>query len=307
MAIKHIEELKFKQTLFALIYGHTGNGKTTLALSGDPNTLLIDTDGGIDRINEEHLMTAGFIQVQSYAEILSDLQYAGKYNVIVIDTLGKLIEFMAVDIMNQSEKNSNGFGSLSMKGWGILNTTFKDFCLRIRRMGKHLIFVAHTIAEKNKDDIKYIPDVRANNFNSLASNLDLIGYMSCIGSERTLSFTPTSDHEGKNSGFDNIIKIPTLSAGVPNDFFAKHILSKHFDNLSKKEKKSAEVREKLNEIDVMLSFVNSPASADEFCKQIKEMEHIGTSLQYAKTKFKAKVKELNLQLNKDTGLYEEVA
>ena len=81
MAIKRLHELEFKKTLTALIYGQKGAGKTTLALSSDPNCLLIDTDNGVDRVNEEHLLTAGMIQVKNYAEVLADLeQYGNEYS-----------------------------------------------------------------------------------------------------------------------------------------------------------------------------------------------------------------------------------
>jgi len=62
--------LKTKADIGDRIY-YIKAGKTTLALSSDPNCLLIDTDNGVDRVSAEHLMTAGFIQVRSYAEVLN--------------------------------------------------------------------------------------------------------------------------------------------------------------------------------------------------------------------------------------------
>ena len=143
MAIKKIHELEFKKTLTALIYGQKGAGKTTLALSADRNALLIDTDNGVDRVNQEHLLTAGFIQVKNYAEVIADLdENLNDYSTIIIDTLGKLIEFM-IEHGRPLGKNSNPQGGLSMQGWGVLNNTFKDFCRNIRMKNKNLIFVAH--------------------------------------------------------------------------------------------------------------------------------------------------------------------
>ena len=117
MAIKRMQDLEFKKTLTALIYGQKGAGKTTLALSADPNSLLVDTDNGVDRVNEEHLLTAGFIQVKSYAEVLTDLNdNSAEFSTIIIDTLGKLLEFMIEHIRQQNTKFCNPQGGLSMQG-----------------------------------------------------------------------------------------------------------------------------------------------------------------------------------------------
>ena len=66
-------------------------------------------------------------------------------------------EFMIEHIRNQNSKWSNPQGGLSIQGWGILNSTFKDFCRNVRLMEKNLIFVAHEIVEKRGDTNRLIP------------------------------------------------------------------------------------------------------------------------------------------------------
>ena len=306
MAIKSIQELEFKKTLTALIYGQKGAGKTTLALSSDPNSLLIDTDNGVDRVQVEHLLTSKFIQVTTYAELMRDLEEGAKsFSTIIVDTMGKLIDIMIEHTRSENPKYCNPQGGLSMQGWGVLNNTFKTFCRSVRLMNKNLIFVAHESIEKNGDINRKIPDVRANNYSLFATEVDLIGYIECVGIERTISFNPTDTHDGKNTGgFDHIIKIPQLKAGQNNNFFYENIVKKHFENVNNKEKVKEQIADKFKEIELLIDAIHSASGANIFTEEIKKIEHIGTSLEYAKTKFTAKTRELNLKFNKSIGLYE---
>ena len=52
--IKKAAELEINSAIKMMIYGQAGMGKTTLALSA-PSPLLIDFDGGVKRVNMNHL------------------------------------------------------------------------------------------------------------------------------------------------------------------------------------------------------------------------------------------------------------
>ena len=90
--IRKPEELPVKQTVIGGIYGQPGIGKTSIALSF-PKPLLIDTDNGLYRVQAEYRCDS--VQVESFQDILDVLQEDLKdYDTIVIDTLGKLIDFI---------------------------------------------------------------------------------------------------------------------------------------------------------------------------------------------------------------------
>lgn len=308
MAIRKIHELELKKSLSMLIYGQKGVGKTTLALSADTNCLLIDTDNGIDRVNVEHLLTSSFIQTNNYSELLLDLEgNIQEYSTIIIDTAGKLLEYMIEYIRSSNSKMSNPLGGLSMQGWGVLNNTFRLFNNKLKSINKYIIFVAHEVAEKRSDNTRLIPDLRVNNYSILATELDLIGYIECIGNERTISFNPTSEHDGKNTGgFEPVIKIPELKSGANNDFLQKHIIQKHFYNLEQKEKMQKVIADKFREIDSIILSINDANDANELIiERIDTIEHIGTSKNYMRIKFKERLKQLlNVTYNKETKLYE---
>lgn len=50
---KKPSELEVKPGIVAMVYGSPGSGKSTLACSA-PNAVMIDTDGGVMRINGAH-------------------------------------------------------------------------------------------------------------------------------------------------------------------------------------------------------------------------------------------------------------
>jgi energy-coupling factor transporter ATP-binding protein EcfA2 len=299
-----MQDLQLKKTLTALIFGQVGSGKTTLALSSDPNCLLIDTDNGVNRVHEDHLSTAGFIQVKTFEDIQDGIRSpeAKEFSTIVIDTAGKLMELL-MDYTRRTTTKNPPVG-ISLRNYAFLNNNFKNFVAEVRQMDKNLIFVAHQSTVKNGDDIRFEPDLRAQSYAFIATELDLIGYLECIGKQRTLCFNPTDRHDGKNTGgFTDILHIPELRLGQPNNFFAENVVKKHFENVAAKEARQREIAKELKDIDAMLATVSDAISANEVIANMKTRPQIGTNTMYAWTKLKEKAGELGLDFDKETKLY----
>ena len=90
--IKKPNELEINPFIKALIYGQAGTGKTTLALSA-PKPLLFDFDGGIHRVNSAHRVDA--VQIKKYQDFIDVLaEDLSAYNTLVIDTGGKMLDYM---------------------------------------------------------------------------------------------------------------------------------------------------------------------------------------------------------------------
>ena len=114
---KQPNELDINSTIKMLIYGQPGIGKTTLALSS-PDPVLFDFDGGISRVNKAHQFPT--LQVKSWDEALAAIEELEKgethCKTIVIDTAGKMLDFMSDFIMRNDSKLKQRDGSLSLKG-----------------------------------------------------------------------------------------------------------------------------------------------------------------------------------------------
>src|SRR3954470_11835109 len=95
--IRKPHELQTTKCIKMLIYGQPGLGKSTLALSA-PQPLMVDFDGGIHRVSPIHLTDT--VQVESWQNMLdlfdTDLS---AYRTIVIDTAGKMLDYMGAHII----------------------------------------------------------------------------------------------------------------------------------------------------------------------------------------------------------------
>lgn len=221
--IKKPEELPVKTTVLGGIYGQPSLGKTTLALSM-PRPLLLDTDGGLHRVQEEYRTDS--VPVSSYDDILAVLkENLSDYDTIVIDTLGKLVDFMCEKAANENPKMLQSDGTFSQKGWGVVKNYFKALVKDLDKLNKNLIFVAHE-KETQQGDEKYIrPDVSGSSGKDIIKELDFLGYMEIIGKKRSITFMPSSKVYAKNSlQLDNYVEIPILEKGDKNTFLTDYIL-----------------------------------------------------------------------------------
>lgn len=208
--IKKRNELDVNVRLKMLIYGQSGMGKTTLSLSS-PKPLLIDCDGGINRVDYDFIKDT--VQVDKYDDVLDLLnnEDLSAYETLVFDTGGKLLDLMADYIIKRDPKKSKRNGSLTLDGYGERKREFSALMKLACQKKKHIVFVAHRQSEKNGDVTKYVPLFGGSNYDSLATELDLIGYLVADDRKRTITFDPTSESEGKNTcNIPSVMEVPNL-------------------------------------------------------------------------------------------------
>ena len=305
--IKKAAELEINSAIKMMIYGQAGMGKTTLALSA-PSPLLIDFDGGVKRVNMNHLQGVDIVQVNTWAEVnqlfSEDLS---AYQTIVIDTIGKMMDFIIAYKCGSKQP--------SLRDWGGINQEFQSFTRNLSNLGKHIIFVAHRDSRKNGDDTVFIPALREKNYNSIVTELDLLGYLEMRSEQgvqrRTITFDPTSLNDGKNTcGLPSMMVIPTIidkqgNMTQPNNYVTEQIIKPYNTMLRTKQDEIARYANTLSEIREAVEFITDARSANEFAARIKEFDHIGSSLQMARSLFSDKVKSLGLEYDKETKQYKD--
>lgn len=307
--IRKASELSIPNTIKMMIYGQAGMGKSTLALS-TPKPLLLDFDNGVKRINMSHLESIDTVQIGSWQDVQAVLQEdLSAYRTIVVDTIGKMMDFIIT--------YKCGTRQPSIRDWGGINQEFSWLTRSLGSLNKNVVFVAHRDTRKEGDDTVFIPALREKSYNSIVTELDLLGYLEMKNEKgrqvRTITFDPTSRNDGKNTcNLPGVMNIPTIvdAQGKPtakNDFIEKQVIAPYLGMLSAKEEEIKKYNALIAEIEEGISQIADAQSANYFAEHINDYKHIGSSLMKARSLFSAKVKGLGLVYNKETKSYEDKA
>ena len=310
---KKPNELEFVTTIKMLVYGQPGIGKSTMALSA-PNPVMFDFDGGVQRVNVAFQCPT--LQVKSWEEALQALEELKGGEVdcktIVIDTAGKMLDFMSDYIMRNDSKMRMRDGSLSLKGYGARKVMFQNFLREVAMMGKNIVFVAHEREEKDGETKIVRPEIGGSSASDLMKELDLVGYVQAVGPDRTVYWTPQEKFYAKNTcNLPAWQKIPVIvdangNVTQQNDTLQK-VIGYYEANVKKIEETRKRYNELLEEIEHSIACITDAQSANEFAKNIAKAEIIWDSKVRARDMFKNKVEELKLKWNAKSKTYEDAA
>ena len=308
--IKKANEIEITKVVKMMIYGQAGMGKSTLALSA-PNPLLLDFDDGVKRVNMHHLGdNVGIVQIHTWQDVLEVLQEdLSDYKSIVVDTIGKMMDFII--------SYRCGSRNPRINDWGTINNDFKAFVNNLSSLKKNVIFVAHRDSRKEGDETVFIPSLREKNYNSIVTELDLLGYLEMRAEngvqKRTITFDPTSRNDGKNTcNLPSVMVIPTNldRNGQPiakNDFITTQIIGRYGKMVAEKEEAISEYNAQLAEIEEGVAQITDAASANYFAEHISDYKGNNSVIFKARDLFSKKVKELGLVYDKATKKYNDKA
>lgn len=306
--IKKSNELVIPQTVKMMIYGQAGMGKTTVALSA-PKPLLLDFDNGVKRVNLAHLENVDIVQVDNWKEIQQLLQQdqadLAIYQTIVVDTIGKMMDYIITYCCGTRQPQ--------IKDWGRINQEFTWFTRALSSLNKHIVFVAHRDSRKEGDETVFIPSLREKSYNSIVTELDLLGYLEMKSERgvqsRTITFDPTSRNDGKNTcNLPSVMQVPTIldskaEPTAPNTFITEKVIYPYLTMLDVKAEERRKYDELIDAITEDINNITDAQSANDFAARIKEYKYIGSSMSKARSLFGAKVKELGLVYDTENKTY----
>lgn len=310
--IRKPSELVINPKIKILIYGQSGIGKTTLALSISKNPLLFDFDQGINRVDFKVLGNTSTVQVSSYKDFLDVINNEDltPFDAVIFDTGGKMLDFMSEYIIQSDYKLKNKNGMLTLQGYGVRKGEFLAICKRINTMGKDVVFVAQRETKTEGEETRYIPQFGGSNYDALVTELDVVGYLEANGRVRTITFDPTSKNDGKNTcKLPSVINIPELfnengDKIRENTFLKEKVIDAYITKLNEWKKEGDSFNNLMAKIYAEIALITDADSANSFIERIDEFKHIKTSKLLASQKLKEKAKALNLVYNKETSLYE---
>ena len=308
MPIVKPENMNFSdKNLIMIISGLPGTGKTTLALSA-PDVLLIDTDKGMARVSPAHRKDASICT--TYEEVLADLKAAeGQYKTIVIDTCGKLIDYMKDWVVRHPEmfpKGAKTSGGISLQGFGFVKQEFIRLSDELAQKF-NVIYLFHETLTKQDEGVFYELVVEGAARTVVWQPADLGAHLFIMNGKRYLGFTPTEQYTAKAAyGIKGLVEIPELADGQPNDFLTK-LFAKVRDNLAKE---SSELAPQKAKYDIAMKMardiceaVSAPEDVSDAAKALKMLDHALTSEKEATAMLKAKIADLGIIWDKSAKAY----
>ena len=305
--IRKPSELSVQTKIKALIYGQAGTGKSTLALSA-PNPLMLDFDGGVHRVSFSH--QGPTVQITCWEDCENVLKEDLKdFDSLVIDTGGKMLDYMAEYIIRKNSKMGRSNGALTLQGFGERKGMFRQFCRAIMIMNKHLIFVAHRDTQKNNEDIRYVPLFGGSSYDDLVTDLDLVGYLEAVGKKRMITFDPSDRNDGKNTcNLPTLVELPQVvdekGTGLKNSFLADNVIRPYILNLESRKQDAGKYEAIIKDLKEAIELITDEVSANDFIERIDAFDHVGNSKAVSGKLLAEKTKVLNLKLNKTTKKYE---
>ncbi len=201
-----------------VIYGQPGVAKTSIAFTADA-PLLLDFDGGSHRAANRK----DVVRVESWAEAANITQDdLDPYKTVIIDTAGRALDMLTVDIIKADPKKANG-GALSLQGYGVLKARFGAYLNLLNSFGKDVILVAHMEEKQRGDEVIERLDVQGGSKGEIYKAADAMGRLTIENGQRWLKFSPTDAAFGKNPGQLDPLMVPRADSADFEGFLGRVI------------------------------------------------------------------------------------
>jgi hypothetical protein len=238
--VKATEPITVEHPVF-LIFGQPGIGKSSIGYSAaDP--LLLDADRGAHRAvnRRDTLIVEAWKDI---ADITDSAETLEPYKTIVPDTVGRVLDLLAVQLIAENPKNGRGDGSLTLPGFGALKSRFASWLTKLRTHGKDVVLLAHAKEDKDGDSMIWRPDMTGASYGELMKQADFVGFLYMRGRDRVLDFSPTDRWVGKNPASWQPFVIPPAAKATA---FLSGLMVQGRDALGAISDESAEVMRQLD-------------------------------------------------------------
>lgn len=223
------------QNIVLTCYAQPGLGKSTLGFTAD-KPLMLDFDKGAYRSGNR----GDAVTVTKWSDVEAmTAEDLAPYNTILVDTAGRALDAMAVDIILKNPKAGRG-GNLTLQGYGELKGRFTQWQSFLRSQGKDLVLICHMSEEKNGDDTMERIDAQGSSKNEIYKSSDAMCRIQIQpDGSRVLNFDPREGGFGKNPA-----QLPRLAFPHPdkNPHFLADVIAQIKGSINKQTEAQAEAQ-----------------------------------------------------------------
>jgi hypothetical protein len=272
------------------IYAQPGLGKTSMAFTAE-HPLLLDFDIGAHRAANR----GDSVKVGSWADVENiNAEDVAPYHTIVIDTAGRALDSLAVDIIRKNPKAGNG-GALSLKGFGELKVRFAAFLRLMNSFGKDVVLICHMDEQRNGDDVIERLDAQGSSKGEIYKSVDAMGRIFVRNGKRYLDFNPREGSFGKNPA-----QLPELEFPMPSS--SPHFLADTVALIkSKLNELTEEQKKQQDESEEWMAAIRDLSDLEDFNRLLNEIKHAPTAV---KSAFHKAAEEQGFAFNKAAKCYE---
>lgn len=273
------------------IYGAPGLGKTSMAFTSN-SPILLDFDGGSHRAKNRK----DVVRIRAWEDVTKITQEdLEPYRTVVIDTAGRALDKLTVDIIGANPKMGRG-GALTLQGYGELKSKFAAWLNLLNSFGKDVVLLAHMDEQRSGDDVVERLDVQGGSKGEIYKSVDAMGRIYVRGRERVLDFSPRENSFGKNPCNLEVLPFPDPEKEPE---FLSSIMGSIKERLNQATESQSKARRELEEWTVALEDFST---ADDFNRCLDDFRKSSRAVQVLVAN---KAKGLGLNFNKSAGSYEE--
>lgn len=250
------------ETLITTIYSNPGLGKTTLGFTAN-KPILLDFDHGAYRAANR----GDSVKIESWEDVAGMTETDLKpYATIVVDTVGRALDFLSADIISKNSKMGQSDGSLTLKGYGALKARFTTWLKTLRLMGKDIVLIAHSTEEKSGDDLIERLDIQGGSKGEVYKVSDAMGRLAALNKRRVLNFSPSDTAFGKNPGNLKPVDVPNVAS---NPGFLGDVIQQIKDHLNAMTEEQAK---RQNAVADWLAAIDDAETPDDFMALIDNIK-----------------------------------
>lgn len=191
-----------------LLFGEPFTGKTSTGQTADdPCTLAFDEGFHRSRNRKDVLQPDCWDDITA---IYTEPEFT-RSKTLVVDTVGRVIDFLCLDVVEKNPKCGNKTSGMNKNGWGPVKTRFAMWLNHLRMLGKDVCLLAHEKTGEEAGESFAAADIAGGTYDHVLALCDIVGQIKFVGSKRVIRFAPVDGNVCKDPCGWGTIEVPDFN------------------------------------------------------------------------------------------------